>query len=205
MIASLVLLAPAVVDWWVEGGSIAGLPYPLWLPAALVANVVLTITSPRSKRLLVATAQRLVVNPLVRGVLALRIPLGWCLLETTGRRTGRRRVVPVGNGLVGTTCWIVAEHGDRAAYVRNIRHDPRVRLLVRLTGTTRMRWVRGSATVLDDDDPYARQRALGGRRHPLRAFNAMTVRVLGTELRTVRIVLDDGATQADPAGGAPPE
>jgi hypothetical protein len=44
--------------------------------------------------------------------------------------------------------------------------------------------------VLPDDDPYARQRWLMGRRHPLRALNAMMVRVLGTCPVTVRIDLD---------------
>jgi hypothetical protein len=96
--------------------------------------------------------------------------------------------VPVGNGLVGAQFWIIAEHGDQAAYVRNIRVDPRVRVLLRRG--LRVGWVGGTATVLDDDDPWARQRRIVGRCHLLRALNAMIVRVLGTRLLTVRIDLD---------------
>ena len=146
--------------------------------------------------------QRFLLNPVVKTVVRLRVPLGWCLLETTGRRTGRRRRVPVGNGLEGSTFWIVTEHGDHAGYVRNLRADPHVNVLVRRSGL-RMRWWPGRATVLDDDDPYARQRTLGGWRHPLRALNAMVVRVLGTELRTIRIDLAPEPRSSTPTATAP--
>jgi hypothetical protein len=42
---------------------------------------------------------------------------------------------------------------------------------------------------LDDDDPYARQRFLS-RRHPLRALNAAVVRLMGSDLLTIRIDLE---------------
>ena len=140
------------------------------------------------ERRVVATTQKYLLNPPIRFALRHGVPLGWCLLETRGRKTGRARTVPVGNGLVGDTFWIVAEHGDQAAYVRNIRHDSAVRVLLH-DGGLRMRWVDGTASVLDDDDPYARQRMLSGWRHPLRTINALGVRTLGTDLRTVRIDL----------------
>ena len=186
--ASAALAALMWVDWLIEGGSLLGVPYPVSATAALGGNVVLTLASPRSKRALVAGFQKYLLNPPIRMLLRLGVPLGWSLLETRGRRTGLPRVVPVGNGLVGTQFWIVAEHGDRAAYVRNIRADPRVR--VQLRRGLRVVWVTGTATVLDDDDPWARQRRIVGGRHPLRALNAMIVRVLGTRLLTVRIDLD---------------
>jgi hypothetical protein len=56
-------------------------------------------------------ANQRAVRPLVkRGLLE----PGWALLETGGRRSGRRRVVPVGNGLREGVFWIVTEHGYRA-------------------------------------------------------------------------------------------
>src|SRR6266566_2251911 len=56
---------------------------------------------------------------------------GRALLETIGRKTGKPRRTPVGDGLVGNQFWIVAEHGMRADYVRNIQTNPRVRLKLR--------------------------------------------------------------------------
>ena len=55
-------------------------------------------------------------------------PRAFALLETTGRRTGRPRHTPVGNGLIGDTFWLVAAHGEQADYVRNLIAQPRVRI-----------------------------------------------------------------------------
>jgi hypothetical protein len=51
------------------------------------------------------------------------------------------------------------------------------------------RWHTGTAHVLSDDDPRARQRWLAGQL-PSSAANAAAVRLFGTELLTVRIDLD---------------
>lgn len=128
--------------------------------------------------------QKRLLNPVVRAGLerGLRVP-GYALLETTGRRSGLRRTTPVGDGLEGDTFWIVAEHGRRAAYVRNLEADPRVRVRVR------GRWRTGTARVLPDDDPRERQRVLGRRRFSAR-LNAAAVRAFGTDLLTVRVDLD---------------
>lgn len=115
------------------------------------------------------------------------MPLGYALLETQGRVSGRLRATPVGNGREGDTFWIVAEHGGQSGYVRNIRRCPEVR--VRLREGLRFTWRRGSAHLLPDDDAYARQRRLS-RRHPLRALNAAVVRGMGTDLMTVRVDLE---------------
>jgi deazaflavin-dependent oxidoreductase (nitroreductase family) len=114
-------------------------------------------------------------------------PPGYALLETRGRKSGKPRTTPVGNGLVGDTFWIVSEHGRRAGYIRNIAHDPRVRVKLR-TGL-KQRWRTGRAEVLHDDDPRERQRFLA-KGHPGRALNAFVVRTVGTDLMTVRIQLD---------------
>jgi deazaflavin-dependent oxidoreductase (nitroreductase family) len=156
--------------------------------AIYVLLLVVTARSPRLKVLIVRTVQRWLINPLMRALLALGLnPLGLAILETRGRSSGRARRTPVGNGRRGASFWIIAEHGWRANYVRNIQHDPRVR--VRLRVGWRYRWVPGVATVLPDDDPLARQRSIIAW-HPLRILNAINVRVLGAELLTVHVHLD---------------
>jgi deazaflavin-dependent oxidoreductase (nitroreductase family) len=118
-------------------------------------------------------------NPVVRRMLeAGLVPRGVALLETTGRRSGRPRRVPVGDGLRGEQFWIVAEHGRHAQYVRNIERDPRVRVKVG------RRWYAGTAHILDDDDPRARLRWL---RRPL---NDAGLRAMATDLLVIRIDLD---------------
>lgn len=158
---------------------------------------VLTACSRRAKVLVVRTAQRCIINPLVRLLYAINInPLGIAILETIGHKSGRIRRVPVGNGRKGNSFWIIAEHGHRAGYVRNIRHDPRVR--IRLRVGLRYRWVSGIATILPDDDPLARQRRIIAW-HPLRALNAVNVRVLGADLLTVHVRLDLDPVRHGPA------
>jgi deazaflavin-dependent oxidoreductase (nitroreductase family) len=120
------------------------------------------------------------LNPVMRRALEAGIvPRGWALLETTGRRSGQPRRVPVGNGLRGEHFWIVAEHGRHADYVRNIERDPRVRVNVR------RRWRTGTAHLLPDDDPRARLRRLK------RPLNDAGLRVMATEMLVIRIDLDD--------------
>lgn len=133
------------------------------------------------KRAAVRLVQKYLVNPPVRLALKLGVlPPTHALLETTGRRTGRPRQNPVGNGLAddGRTFWIVAEHGRQADYVRNIEADPHVRVRIGRT------WRTGRAELCPDDDPEARLRAIG------RPVNAFMVRTMGTQLLTIRIELD---------------
>lgn len=132
------------------------------------------------KRSIVRFAQKYLVNPPVRLLLEAGVlPPTHALLETTGWRTGMVRHNPVGNGLAHDrrTFWIVAEHGRHASYVRNIEANPNVRVLIGRT------WRAGRAHLLPDDDPHARLRAIG---HPINGF---MVRVMGTDLLTVRIDL----------------
>jgi deazaflavin-dependent oxidoreductase (nitroreductase family) len=149
--------------------------------------LLLTICSRRAKVLVARTFQRCVLNPLMRLLLRVGLnPLGLAILETRGHRTGKTRRVPVGNGRKGDSFWIIAEHGTRAGYVHNIQHDPRVRVRLRLG--LRYRWVDGIATVRADEDPLARQRRIIAW-HPLRALNAMYVRVWGADLLAVHVQL----------------
>lgn len=132
--------------------------------------------------------QKFVLNPPNKLLFALGIALpGYALLETIGRKTGKPRRTPVGNGRVGRQFWLVAEHGMKSGYVRNIAKNPRVR--VKLREGLRIRWHTGTASLLVDDDPRERQRWLS-QQHPGSASNAAAVRFFGTQLLTVRIDLD---------------
>lgn len=135
--------------------------------------------SPRAgKARCVRALQRRFVNPLTRAVVSLGVLPTHLVLETTGRRSGRPRQVPVGYARDGDTVRVVAEHGRRADYVRNIEADPRVR--VRLG----RRWRTGTAHLEHDSDPRQWLRDSG------RPLNAAMVRLLGTDLLSVRIDLD---------------
>ncbi len=119
------------------------------------------------------------LNPIVRRLLERGLwPRAQALLETTGRRTGSPRRVPVGNGLRGEHFWIVTEHGYAADYVKNIQVQPRVRVKVG------RRWYEGTAQLLPDDDARERLRWLG------RPVNDALLLMVGTEQVTIRVHLE---------------
>jgi deazaflavin-dependent oxidoreductase (nitroreductase family) len=147
--------------------------------------------SASAKRSIVTIVQKFLLNPPIKLLLAAGLaPPGYALLETVGRKTGKPRRTPVGNGLVGRQFWLVAEHGRDASYVRNLAANPQVRVKIR--SGLRLRWHTGTATLLADDDPVARQQWLA-KQHPGSASNARAVRLFGTKLLTVRIDLDPPA------------
>ncbi|MFE3099627.1 nitroreductase/quinone reductase family protein [Nocardia tengchongensis] len=115
--------------------------------------------------------QRRVGNPILG-----RLPIQ-TLLETTGRVSGQPRITPIGGRRTGGSFWLVSEFGTRSQYVRNIEADNRVRL--RLRG----RWLTGTAHLMPDDDPIARLRSLP-------RANSTAVRLVGTDLLSIRIDLD---------------
>ena len=118
-------------------------------------------------------------NLTIRFLLRLGIaPRMWALLETTGRKSGRPRQTPVGNGLVDGVFWIVASHGRQADYVRNIEKNPAVRVKIG------RRWRTGTATLLDGDDTDARSRVLPHK------VDAAIGRLMQTQPLTVRVDLD---------------
>jgi deazaflavin-dependent oxidoreductase (nitroreductase family) len=119
------------------------------------------------------------LNPVVKAAANAGLPLpGVVILETTGRKSGQRRRTPVGKAIEGNTLWVVAEHGRRAGYVRNIQANPRVRVKVG------RRWREGVAHPMPDDDPRERQRRIPNR------LNSAAVRMMGSDLLTVRVDLD---------------
>ena len=77
------------------------------------------------KHQIVHTLQKYLLNPPIKLALAMGLPLpGYALLQTKGRKTGKPRRTPVGDGRIGKQFWLVAEHGMKAGYVRNIERDP---------------------------------------------------------------------------------
>ncbi|MCV7032373.1 nitroreductase family deazaflavin-dependent oxidoreductase [Mycobacterium sherrisii] len=122
------------------------------------------------KRQVVHRVQRLVINPVGR-----QLPV--TMIETTGRKSGLPRRTAVGGRVVDGQFWMVAEHGDHSDYVRNIKANPNVR--VRTGG----RWRNGTAHLLPEDDAVAR---LGS----LPKLNSAVVRMMGTDLLTIRVDLD---------------
>ena len=101
------------------------------------------------------------------------------VLETTGRKSGLPRRVPVSGRRVGDDVWIVSEFGERSDYVRNIKANPQVR--IRLQG----RWHTGMAQLLHDDDASQRLQQLG-------RLPAIAIRAIGANLMTVCVHLDAG-------------
>ena len=139
------------------------------------------------RRTITDRLQKSVINPLDKLAFALRTPPpGDALLETTGRRTGQRRVTPVCDCLEGDTFWIVAQGGRGADYVQNIEADPRVRVRGSLSDSD---WRAGTAHILDDDDPEERARILG-RGNRWRRLCLEASASMGTSPLTVRVDLD---------------
>lgn len=141
------------------------------------------------KRRIVHVLQKYLVNPPIKLLFALGVaPPGYALLETVGRKSGKMRRTPVGDGRVGGEFWIVSEHGMKAGYVRNMESTPRVRL--KLRHGLLAEWHGGTAHLLFDDNPRERQRWLY-HQLPASIANTAAVRLFGTQLLTVRIDLDE--------------
>ena len=62
-----------------------------------------------------------------------------CGLETTGRRTGKPRQLPIWFAVRDHTVFLLAGGGDSAHWVRNLRADPRARIRIG------RRWIEGTA------------------------------------------------------------
>lgn len=170
-----------------SGGPVDGGADP---ETALTRNRRDLVTRPNrmeTKRRWVRAFERYVQNPPIKLVLRLGLPQPLlALLETTGRNSGKPRRTPVLRGLVGEEFWIIAEHGLKSEYVKNLRQNPRVRIKIG------RRWTTGTANVLVDDDPLARARWLHGRLGPWHRFDEAAARIFGTEPVTIRVDLVNG-------------
>jgi deazaflavin-dependent oxidoreductase (nitroreductase family) len=137
------------------------------------------VSDDQQRRARTRLLQRYLLNPPVKAATWLGLAPGYVLVETTGRRSGKRRRNVVGMHVEGDTGWVVAEQGRHAGYVANLMANPEVR--VRHRG----RWRPARAEVLEADDPQARLDGFGRRSH------AAAVRRFGTDLTTVRFDLGD--------------
>lgn len=87
----------------------------------------------------------------------------FCYLTTTGRRTGRPHVIEIWFEAFDGSVYLMAGGGERADWVRNLRHDPAVRLRVG------EREVEATARVVERDTPEdaeARRRMLAKYQTP---------------------------------------
>jgi deazaflavin-dependent oxidoreductase (nitroreductase family) len=137
-------------------------------------------------------------NPLVRSALRLGIaPKAFALLETTGRHSGSLRLTPVGNGLSGSTFWLVSMHGLHCDYVKNLVANPRVRVKVR------RKWYSGTARIEGGENGLARRRELDRSNGLVGRIDGVVFRAGATEPLMVRIDLGEGA-DSSVRGRVPP-
>ena len=127
-----------------------------------------------TKRKRVRFFQHYLLNPPVKLAVWTGLTPGYAIVETTGRRSGKRRRNVVGMKIDAGTGWVVAEHGRHAGYVHNLEDQPDVRVRVG------RHWRVAHAEVVDDDDAQARLDTFGHWSH------AIAVRQFGTDLTTVR-------------------
>ena len=129
--------------------------------------------------------EKYLINPVTRAMLLAGVaPRAFALLETTGRRSGKRRRIPVGNGLEGDVFWVVSAHGEPSAYVQNLIAEPRVRVKVG------RRWRSGRASLLTGDDGLARRHELDRRNGIAGRMDGAIFRAVASDVATVRIDLD---------------
>jgi deazaflavin-dependent oxidoreductase (nitroreductase family) len=126
-----------------------------------------------------------VANPTVRALsrLGIRTTLA-TELETIGRKTGARRIVPVTARFDDTGAWLISQHGTRSGWGLNITENPTVRL------RQGSRWRTGTATFVPDDDVVARGRTFGDG-PVMTALSSATFRALQSSPISVRITFTD--------------
>ena len=105
-------------------------------------------------------------------------------LETTGRKTGAIRAVPVAAAFDTGGAWVVSQHGRRSGWAHNVAADPVVRI------RQGHRWRSGTARFVPEDDVDARVRtfATSPRLAPL---VLAVFRALQSDPISVRIDFDD--------------
>ena len=126
------------------------------------------------KRRRIRRMQRYALNPPMKALAWAGMSPGHVLIETLGRRTGKRRRNVVGMKTADDMGWVVAEHGLHSGWVCNIEAHPQV--AVRIA----RRWRPARAEIVADDDPQLRLEGFGRRSH------SAAVRRFGTDLTTVR-------------------
>ena len=129
---------------------------------------------------------RILMNPVVAALDRVGIRSSLVVdLETTGRKSGEPRRVPLAGRADETGVWVISQHGRRAGWAHNISADPRVR--VRMND----QWRSGTATFEPDDDVRARARSFGGNGKISQSATAFTMRAMESDPISVRITFDD--------------
>ena len=105
-------------------------------------------------------------------------------LETVGRKSGRRRRVPVSARFDDTGAWVISQHGRRSGWALNVSDDPHVSV------RQGNRWRSGIARFVPEDDPSERARTFATS--PLLApIVAAAFRTLQSDPISVRIGFTD--------------
>jgi deazaflavin-dependent oxidoreductase (nitroreductase family) len=122
---------------------------------------------------------RYLLNPAVKGLglLGMRTAMA-TELETTGRKTGQARRVPVSVQFDDDGAWLISQHGTRSGWGRNIVDNPKVRV------RQGNQWRAGVATLRPDDDVVTRARKFG-------RLGAKMTKALETTPVSVRIDFTD--------------
>lgn len=129
---------------------------------------------------------RYLANPLVSALARLGVNTTLATdLQTTGRKTGKVRQVPVAACFDDSGAWVISQHGSRSGWGANITANPQVRI------RQGSQWRSGVARFEPDDDVTARARTFASR--PLFAgLAAATFRALASTPISVRIAFTDG-------------
>lgn len=128
---------------------------------------------------------RTVMNPVVAALDRIGVRSSLVVdLETTGRKSGEPRRVPLAGRADDTGVWVISQHGRRAGWAYNIAADPKVR--VRIDS----QWRSGTATFEPDDDVRARARSFGGEGKISQSATALTMRAMESDPISVRITFD---------------
>ncbi|MBB4854138.1 deazaflavin-dependent oxidoreductase (nitroreductase family) [Mycobacteroides chelonae] len=118
---------------------------------------------------------RYLLNPAVAALTKLGVRTALTSeLETTGRKTGQLRIVPVSAQFDSAGAWVICQHGTRSGWGSNIAANPHVRI------RQGNRWRVGTAEFRPDDNVVARGRKFG-------AVGARVFKALETTPVSVRI------------------
>jgi deazaflavin-dependent oxidoreductase (nitroreductase family) len=128
---------------------------------------------------------RAVMNPLVAALDKVGVRSQLVVeLETTGRKSGEPRRVPLAGGTDDKGLWVISQHGRRAGWAHNIEANPKVRVRVN------NQWRSGTATFEPDDDVRARARSFGGDGKLSQSATALTMRAMESDPISVLIAFD---------------
>jgi deazaflavin-dependent oxidoreductase (nitroreductase family) len=128
---------------------------------------------------------RIVMNPLVAALDKVGVRSQLVVeLETTGRKSGEPRRVPLAGRTDDKGLWVISQHGRRAGWAYNIEANPKVRVRVN------NQWRSGTATFEPDDDVRARARSFGGASKLSQSATVLTMRAMESDPISVRIAFD---------------